>query len=113
MVSARKELLSIDGRMANEFSEIDFIAKRRRALNGIEFAMDRLKDWLKKNFPRTRYEAFHSDSFTFKAFFAMLKKYPELAKENKESLQSLLTDMKGGHLATMQIDRIPDISEFV
>ena len=113
LVSARGEMLSIPIRSINEYSESSFVGKRRNVINGIDEALAELKNWFKKNFPRTRYDAFHSEAFTFKAFFAMLKKYPELAKENKDSLQSLLNDMKGGHFAAMQIDKIPDISEFV
>jgi len=72
-----------------------------------------LKQWLKENFPRDRADAFHSDQFTFPEFFAMLKKYPELAEDNKDALQCLLCNLKTGSLGPTGLEQIPDISEFV
>ena len=72
-----------------------------------------LKEWLKKNFPSTAADAYHSDQFSFKHFFEMLKKYPELAEENKEALNSLLSNLKAVSRVPTGLTEIPNISEFV
>lgn len=113
LTRAEKELNTMSSRMATEYAELEFIKKRRQALNGIDVAKTELRSWLRKNFPTTRTDAFASDQFSFKEFFEMLKKYPELARDNYESLKALLANMRAGNLYTMQIDCVPELEEFI
>lgn len=90
-----------------------FRKQRLTSLKNITMAREILKGWLKENFPRTAADAYQSDQFSFKHFFEMLKTYPELAEENKEALQSLLCAMKATSLVSVELDKIPELSEFV
>ena len=113
LIKAQHALHTIPYRCITEAGEEMFRAKRLESIKEIASARNRLKEWFKENFPRDRADAFHSDQFTFPEFFAMLKKYPELAEENKEALQCLLCNLKAGSLEPTGLDKIPDISEFV
>ena len=113
LIKAHKALNAIPYWCITEAGSETFRARRLEALKEITAARNLLKQWFKGHFPRTRKDAFHSDQFTFPEFFAMLKKYPELAEENKEALQCLLCSLKTGSLSPTGLDEIPDISEFV
>lgn len=110
---AKKAIHSVSSYCISEYGQQTFAAKRRENVQGIDVAIEVLKDWFKEHFPKTRTDAFHSDQFTFTGFFEMLKKHRELANENESALKSLLADMKGGDLRTMGLEKIPDISEFI
>jgi len=111
--SAKMAIESIPSYCISEYGIPTFSQQRRKNVNDINIAAEELRGWFKAHFPRTRLDAFHSEQFTFTGFFEMLKRHPELAKENKEELRGLLSDMRGGDLRTMGITEIPDISEFV
>jgi len=110
---AKKAINSIPIHCVSEYGATTFAQKRRENINGIDIALEGLRDWFEAHFPKTRLDAFHSDSFTFAGFFEMLKRHPELAEENKKALASLLNDMKSGDFRTMGINEIPNISEFI
>ena len=113
LINAHRALNEIPYWCINEQGENVFRSKRLDALKGIAEARMRLRQWLKENFPRDRADAYHSDGFSFPEFFAMLKKYPELAEENKDALEALLHSLKAGDLTPTRLEQIPDISEFV
>ena len=113
LIKAHQALITIPYWCITIAGEDTFRAQRLEALKEIVEARNLLKQWFKEHFPKTRADAFHSDQFTFPAFFEMLKKYPELAEENKEALQCLLCNLKTGPLSPTGLDEIPDISEFV
>lgn len=113
LLSSKRAVNSISSRSISEYGMSDFQRGRRECVSGIDVALEVLRRWFKNHFPKTRLDAFHSDQFSFERFFELLKKYPELAQENEHALRSLLSDMRGGNYATMKIERIPDISEFI
>ncbi len=90
-----------------------FRASRANAQKGIITAMNVLKGWFKKNFPRTTADAYHSEQFSFSEFFDMLRRYPMLAKENEEALKGLLQSLKASDLNTAGLKAVPEISEFI
>lgn len=96
-----------------EAGEKGFRAARNKSFAQTDIAIDVLKKEFSQSFPKTRMEAFSMEGFKFSEFFELLKEYPELAKENEEKLKNLLRDLKTGSLVPLQIDAIPDISEFV
>lgn len=113
LLASKKAINSISSRAISEYGMSEFQKGRRECVSGIDIALEGLRRWFKNHFPKTRMDAFHSDQFTFEGFFEILKKYPELAKENESALRALLNNMKGGSFVSMRIERIPDISEFI
>gem|GEM_PF-5990856 len=113
LVRAQKALYGFSPSKVNEYFVSDFQFMRNSVKSGIEVAKRNLKTWLTKNFPRTTADAYHSDQFSFAEFFAMLKKYPELAEENKEALAELLYSLKTSDLAPTGLKKVPELSEFV
>ncbi len=113
LIDAKNAINGVSSRHLSEYGGNEVRARHRTCVNGIDVALTELRRWFKEHFPKTRVDAFHSDQFTFEGFFDMLKRYPELAKENESALRSLLSNMKGGNPVSMRIDKIPDISEFI
>ena len=74
---AQRALVSIPSWSVNEIGENEFRAKRAETAKGINASIELLREWFKENFPRDTAAAYHSDQFTFPAFFAMLRAYPE------------------------------------
>ena len=72
-----------------------------------------LREWLKENFPQKTFDVYHSNQFSFPEFFAMLKKYPELAAENEDSLKKLLYSLRSSNLYTAELKEVPSLSEFL
>ena len=83
------------------------------AKEGITAALALLREWFKDNFPRDTFDAYHSNQFSFPAFFAMLKKYPELAAENKDSLEKLLYSLRSSNLYSANLREVPSLDEFI
>ncbi len=113
LLNSKRAVNSISIRSISEYGVSEFQKRRRECVSGIDIALEELRRWFKEHFPKTRLDAFHSDQFSFEGFFELLKKYPELARENENALRGLLSDMRGGNYATMRIEKIPDISEFI
>lgn len=113
LLNSKKAVNSISSRSISEYGMSEFQKGRRECVSGIDIALEELRRWFKEHFPKDRMDAFHSDQFTFESFFELLKKYPELAKENESALRTLLVNMRGGSFVSMRITRIPDISEFI
>ena len=113
LLTSRANILKLSSRYVSPYYEDAFLEARRISLANISSAIDVLEDWFSADFPRHRLDACSIEQFSYREFFEFLKKYPELAKKNKDSLKSLLFDMRGGNLITMRIDRIPDISEII
>ncbi len=113
MQTTRNILLRFPTSKINEYFVNDWYAARNAAFSSIDTALKKLRAWLKKNFPHTVAVAYHSDQFSFPAFFEMLKKYPELAKDNEGALKDLLNSLKASDLTPAHLDKVPDISEFI
>lgn len=110
---AKQSILTVPYWCITEAGGDTFRAARGANVRAINVSLELHKEWLKKNFPRNTADAYHSDQFTFPAFFEMLKKHPELAQENKEALESLLHSLRASDLTPARIKKVPDISEFV
>ena len=113
LVRAQKALYGFSTSKVTEHFVSDFQFTRNSVKSGMDEALRYLRGWLTKNFPRTAADAYHSDQFSFAEFFAMLKKYPELAEENKEALAELLSSLKTSDLAPTGLKKVPELSEFV
>ena len=111
--NASVSLVTIPYWCINEVASGTFRIKQKETLKEIKIALNLLRDWLKENFPCDAADAYHSDQFSFPSFFAMLKKYPELAEDNKEKLQSLLNSLHASDLTPSRLKNVPDITEFV
>lgn len=110
---AKQSILTVPYWCITEAGGDTFRAARGASVRAINVSIELHKEWLKKNFPRDTADAYHSDQFSFPAFFKMLKTHPELAKENKEALESLLHSLKASDLTPSGLKKVPDISEFV
>ncbi len=110
---AERAINTISIRDITEYGEHSFFQARGQVRKEIATARDGLREWFKKNFPRTAADAYRAEQFTFKGFFAMLRKYPELAKDNEEALASLLSSLRSANPATTGLHEIPKLEEFV
>ena len=93
--------------------EEDFRANRLRLANNLNLAKEALLDWFDENFPRDTADAARSDQFSYPAFFAMLRKHPELVESNEEALEGLLCSLKAKGLYGTGLEAFPKIDEFV
>ena len=110
---AKQSILTVPYWCITEAGGDTFRAARSANVRAINVSLEIHKEWLKKNFPRDTADAYHSDQFSFPAFFFFFFFYPELAEENKDALKDLLHSLKASNLTPAGIKKIPDISEFV
>ena len=109
MENARNNILGIQQSCITDAGWNTFSKLRSSAIVQIDVARERLRVWLKKNFPKDVPAAARWDQFEFSEFFAFLKKHPELVKDNREPLEDLLKSMKK---TGMNSDEIPSIRDF-
>lgn len=110
---ARKAAFMFSPQRVSEYFEREFQANRFQIANNIDQGVEVLLDWFDENFPQTTVDAAHSDSFSYPAFFDMLKKHPELVESNEEVLKGLLCGLKALGLYGTGLESFPTIDEFI
>jgi len=113
LASAKANLLAVPKDTINASREDDWYSRRRSIIEGMDATDEVLRNWLKKEFPKTCKDALLIDAVPLKDFFAKLKKYPELARENQGALMCLLKDVESFPLDQLNLKRVPDIEEFL
>ena len=110
---ARQAAFRFSAERVSPYFEDEFHANRRNISDNIDIAIDALLDWFDENFPRTTMDAAQSDCFSYPAFFAMLKKHPELVESNEDNLAMLLAGLKAKGLYGTGLSTFPSIDEFI
>jgi len=111
--NAKRLLGSIPYWCVTEAGNETFSVKRRDAVVEIDSAIGKL---FEKEFPENEEIAREIGDFSFPAFFEMLKRHPEVAKKNKEKLESLLENLRmmdSLRTSDKEPTEIPKLEEFI
>lgn len=111
--NARSTLDAIDERCIADSRIVSFYNQRQSIRSDIDVGISNLTSWFEENFPKNLVEAYHVKGFSFKEFFDILRKHPELAQTNEEKLRQLLRNLWGADLPSEISKEIPSITELI